>query len=296
MKAYVFSREPDLIKRIGGVSEVQRVFVTIAGGTPTEDLVVALYLTPWGNDWAGVYCGARKNANDFTVGQGRWSAIHGFSLPPDLPPQYKLIRMKFGMCGRRYPRHERDRYGWEYSYPSFAAHLAHLFAHELYHYRREIGLESGGEQAACKWSDERATTVGFVVSSKRLPCKRRLRTPAIASLPAGVTAAYFDRMLRVLNRLTPAQLKDLQAHAGARVNELDRRERYRAVTDHVLQIKSLPSGAEIHIRPGVRDTFAGQAVTKIGNLRSNRRVQVRTPDGKEWRYPISWLSLSADVS
>jgi len=291
MKTYVFSRHPGLVTRVGGVTGVQQVFDAIANGTPTEELVVALYLMPGRHDWAGIYHGAGKNACDLAPAKGQWSVVRGFPPPPDLPPQFKLIRMMFGMRVR-YPKHERDAYGWESYYPSFTVHLAHMFAHEMYHYRRDLGLENGGEQAACKWSDLRATAAGFPVVSKKLPCRRQKR-PTPDRLPAGVTMVYFGRMLRAVSRLTQAQLRDLQARAAARANELDRMERRMEVADQVAQIKNLPSGAEMCVRGRVPGRFAGQVVVKVRNLKSNRRVMVRTADGREWRFPMSCL-LSKD--
>ena len=91
MKTYVFCRRDKLVEKIGGVRGVREVLERIAEGTPTENLVVVVYLMPAGADWAGQYCGKDDGCGKLSRGRGIWAIAPRFPAPDDLPPEYLLI-------------------------------------------------------------------------------------------------------------------------------------------------------------------------------------------------------------
>ncbi|MBN1781961.1 hypothetical protein JW948_12590 [bacterium] len=61
--------------------------------------------------------------------------------------------------------------------------------------------------------------------------------------------------------------------------------------DPFTAFRSLKSGDRIDIRHDPRDVYTGQTALVIRPLRNNaKRLVIRTSDGKEWRWPVSWLT------
>lgn len=150
----------------------------VAEGTDTADLVVALYLLPGQSATRGAaYVRRWITPARFLPTHGRWKPVRAFGTPSDLPPQFKLIRLRLNDAPSAYPKKETDIYGWQFHYPDFQTHLAHLFAHELHHFRRHhLGLHPReGEHSANRWALDRVRTLGFSLEYLRIR-KRRIRT------------------------------------------------------------------------------------------------------------------------
>ncbi|MBN2030401.1 hypothetical protein JW824_09170 [bacterium] len=150
----------------------------IAHSTNTSDLVVALYIIPgYRRNRGTAYVRRWMTPARFIARTGKWAFARKWGSPPDLPQQFKLIRMRLDGRDRLFPRTERDIYGWEFHYLNFLGHLATLFAHELHHFRRyHLNLHPReGEQSANKWALQHVQKCGFQVEAKKHPVQQRRR-------------------------------------------------------------------------------------------------------------------------
>ena len=63
---------------------------------------------------------------------------------------------------------------------------------------------------------------------------------------------------------------------------------------HFAHLRSLPPGEQLVITrdDNPRSGYVGLRAVKIRTLRRNSfRIAIRTPDGKEWHWPMQWLQL-----
>jgi hypothetical protein len=192
MKTYLFCERPELYTRFGITpGELADLFRRIAEGMDTTDLVVSVFLTARGRDWGGQALAGRWStpAGFFSP---RWPRRRrpSFARPDDLPARYKQIRIHCGGDVPAYPCTHTSRYLFTWRFPTFADHMAHLFAHELHHYRRyHLGLHPGeGEASAERWAYRHLKGLGFrtELAGRR---RRRARWQRRA-LPPAVTAAH----------------------------------------------------------------------------------------------------------
>jgi hypothetical protein len=188
---------------------------------------------------------------EFQTGRGHWDLTRRFSAPEDLPERYKLIRMRLDPDLEAFPRTERDGYHWLFAYRSFSDQVATLFAHELHHFRRHhLNLHPReGEQSANRWALETVLRLGFSVEGRPV---RRPRKPQ----------TKFRTLLPGLRRWA----------------------------DPHRRLKSLKAGARLLITHDPRGDYEGQITFLIRPARANaKRVVLRTPDGKTWRWPMAWV-------
>ena len=285
MRVYVFGKSisPQARETVLGVLR------RIARHTPTDDLVVAVYLRE-GNDWhahASVDSMARSG---FGRARGKWAFVRDFDIPADLPPRYRIIRIALG-TGIRYPGATADRYGWRLRCQRLDDHLAYVFAHELHHFRRHhLGMHPGeGEQSACKWALARALEEGFHIEGRRETPKGGKRRPV--RLRGKRDAALLRRVKDAAAGLCLEHLEELVRWASRRATAAGKRRRWGKWTEHFGRLRALPDGAPLHVvGDDLRKGYLGQTATKVRNLRCNSyRMAVRTADGKEWRWPMQWL-------
>ncbi len=181
MKVYLFA-EPGALRTLeSSEQEVPEVLSAVARGTPTEELVICVYLLRRNKSWRGVYYRLWQNPDSFRARRGHWIISTRFETPTDLPERYRLIRVLIG-ARLTYPMRARDRSGFEHTYQSFRDHLADLFAHELHHYRRyHLGLHPReGEAGANRWALKRVQSLNFAVEGRRIPRpKHRPFSPAL---------------------------------------------------------------------------------------------------------------------
>ena len=234
--------------------ELARLLNRVAQGTPTQDLVVALYLLPGAHQNRGTaYCQAWMTPANFLARRGKWTFTQKWSPPPDLPSRFKLIRMRLDPNNRLFPRTETDTYGWTFQYATFSDHLATLFAHELHHFRRyHLGLHPReGEHRANAWALRCVQTLGFRVTVRRLPRKRK---------PSFIRSLSVKRI---------------------------------AVFDPFGTFRNLQAGARLIVTHDPKRRYLGQTVTVLRPIRRNaKRIVVQTTDGKTWRWPMAWLRIA----
>jgi len=83
-----------------------------------------------------------------------------------------LIDMRFA-TGMPYPCTAMDIYGWKWTFPDFASHLAVVASHELYHYRAHHfpqdvpGYDPRDETAGNVYALAHAQQCGFQVQAQR---------------------------------------------------------------------------------------------------------------------------------
>ena len=171
MEIYYFSDTNWEQKLRTAKSDLNSLFQKIADGTNANDLVLVNYFLSR-SSWSGGVAFARNwlSSNQFISHRGRWSFTKKFQLPADLPENFKLIRLHFGVKNLNYPLSQVDRYGWQLTYSSFIDHVAFLFAHELHHFRRyHLGLHHReGENAANKWALQRIRQLNYHVEGVKL--------------------------------------------------------------------------------------------------------------------------------
>jgi hypothetical protein len=195
MRVYIHSSERYYQQTGMGQEDIRQVLDSIAAGTDTQDLVVSVYLLPGIHQHRGTAHVQQWVTPDyFTTKRGKWAFSDRWDVPIDLPPRFKLIRMRLDGRTQAYPMVERDRYDWEFRYASLPDHLATLFAHELHHYRRHhLNLHPReGEQSANRWALQHVRALGFNVEGRRLPAKRRsteARWSPYSGLSAGTRSA-----------------------------------------------------------------------------------------------------------
>lgn len=253
MKFYLFAT-PSQDKYLAGLRDtLSDILNHVATGSETQDLVIALYLIPGKNNSRGTaYVRQWMTPKQFIARRGHWICSAAFGAPKDLPPRFKLIRLRLDANPATYPREERDIYHWEFEYPTFVDHLATLFAHELHHYRRHhLNLHPReGEQAANRWALRQVQALGYRTrgEKKDSPSKKR----SLAS-----------RILKQMPLLDPyARFRALKK--GSRVI-----------------IRHDPSGRHTH----------ETAVVERPIRSHSKRIVIITNDGKHWRWPMRWLDI-----
>jgi hypothetical protein len=290
---HVFADRGVMRKRPGVDAMIADVLHAISLGTDTSGLVVAAYLLRRRDCWqAHAHTGLLQPRQFRRVGKG-WQFVERFPSPPNLPTSFPLIRMAFGMKAK-YPMTVRDVYDWQFECEGFKDHLAYTFAHELHHYRRyHLGLHPrGGEQAACKWALERAADAGFQVAGMRLASTRKRAEPKSVKLPKESNPDVLKRVKLAASHLSQEDLKELGRWAGERLTVAARPPRKPSPKNaHAEALRALPAGAQVIItRDSGRKLYQGQTAIKVRDLRRpSRRMAIRTPDGKEWHWPLQWL-------
>jgi len=261
----------------------------IAAGTDTGDLVVSLFLVSRSR-WHGGAAYARQWSapEDYWARRGKWRRAAPQNPPADLPARFKLIRLALPATPDMYPLKEQDVYGWQHVYDSFASHLAFLFAHELHHFRRfHLGLHGReGEQAANAWAVARARTCGFAVSSVKGAVRRRHRPvlkPTILQLLnpldfcGSPDAAQWREHFALAVRLLPAGVK--KKYVDEKLIHIDR-------------LRGVRAGDMVWIQWDPSHRYQHQAAQVVRPMRRNSlRLVIRTQDGRDWRWPMVWLSL-----
>ncbi len=228
------------------VSVIQKV----AEGTPSDELVVALYLMDGPRHNRGTaYVHAWLSPREFSTGRGKWSMTQNWVRPEGLPDRYKLIRLRLDAHAPAFPRAERDTYGWEFHFERLEDHVALLFAHELHHYRRyHLGLHPGkGEQSANRWALEHVRRLGFHVEARRYAMARR--------------------------------------HRPGRIWKISE-------TDPFSSFRNLTTGEWVMITHDPRKRYQSEKAEVLRPIRTHsRRMVIQTRDGKQWRWPMVWLSV-----
>ena len=231
--------------------KIPAVLDAIADGTDTHHLVIALYLLRRQDFWHAHTYTHPVTPTVFEKTGNIWAFVRRFEPPPALPKRFQLIRMAFGMQDP-FPRTITDIYGWRLQCERFEDLLAYTFGHELHHFRRyHLGLHlREGEQSACRWALDIAAAAGYRVTGVRLPRKKKK--------PRKPTRSPW-----------PAHLRE-----------------------HFERLRDFPAGVELTItRDSARSPYPGQSAVKVRNLRKNScRMAVRTPDGREWHWPMQWLT------
>ncbi len=277
MEIYSFSRQP-----IDESIDISGILQAIAGDTDTSALVVAVYYSVR-TSWTGgvAYVRSWMTPRQLHARRGKWAQLGRFALPAECPEQFKLIRMLLNPDPSRYPRRETDMYHWQHDYRTLDDHLAHLFAHELHHYRRyHLGLHPGeGEHSANKWALQRAVDAGFTVSSRRLKTRKpKRRQPKPVSLGKVYNPADFN---------LPLQKVMLQFSASNQKKYITEKLR------HIEELRSLPAGSRLRITWDPNRTYLHQTADLVRVMKRNSlRIVIRTRDGREWRWPMAWLEIA----
>jgi hypothetical protein len=229
--------------------QIDHLFSRIADSTDTSQLVIALYFMTGIREVRGIYLRNWNTPNTFRSSRGKWAFTQSFSLPDHLPAQFRLIRMRVDGISK-FPRQDRDAYGWLFTYQRLEDHLATLFAHELHHFRRyHLNLHHReAEQGANRWALSHVSALGFQVTGENI--RPRRRSPM-------------------------------------------KRRVWFATTDPYKEFRLLKTGDEVIIRKDPKYRYINQKVRLIRPIRRNsKRMVIETPDGKQWRWPINWLSLN----
>lgn len=292
MQVYFFPQR-DSWRRIGlSAVQLQAILERIAAGSETAELVVAVHLlhrTAWSGGTA--YVRQWHHPAAFYARRGKWCLRGEWERPADLPPRFKLIRLLLADDRAVYPLTIVDRYGWQHRFESFGDHLAFFFAHELHHYRRfHLGLHPGeGEHSANGWAVARCRELGFAVTSFRLPQRPRKKKSR-----SGPT---FWQVLNPADFLPAAQASLLWRQGGALLG-LAVRLRCRnqgayiaAKMCHFEQLARTPAGTELWITFDPQRRYLHAPVRLVRILRRpSFRVLIETGDGRQWRWPMSWLT------
>jgi hypothetical protein len=245
------------VKNGPDLDAVRHTLETVARGTDTGDLVVALYILPGKHQCRGTaYVQQWLEPGVFLAPRGKWAFAKRFGMPPDLPDRFKLIRMRLDGDDRLFPRTERDGYRWEFQYGSFLDQLALLFAHELHHYRRHHlhFHPRGGETAANVWALNHVRRLEYCVSGKPLPTRKKRFSPR-------------GFLIRRLPHLDP-----------------------------YARFRSLKPGNRLIVSRDPRNQYQGQSVVLIRSATGHsKRLVIQTEDGKLWRWPMEWLEVSAEL-
>jgi len=264
------------------------VLKNIASDTLTDDLVVAVYLTRGRRHWMGRYDRQWQHPCIFYNARGKWEFTKGLPAPSGLPSRFKLIRMALPANGK-YPMTTNDYYGWEEKLENFESHLAVLFAHELHHYRRyHLALhEREGEQSANRWARNRALKCGYALTAVRSQPPRK----SLAHALNHSDPALLKRVKALASKLERADLAALQEWTAKRLATGTPSHRLSTKQLHAERLRALPPGTMLRIiKDSPRQKYLGRMAEKVRNLRSDSpRMAVRTSDGKEWHWPMSWL-------
>lgn len=292
MQVYFYPQR-DTWRRIGfSATQLQSILERIAAGTETADLVVAVHLvrcTAWSGGTA--YVRQWHHPAAFYARRGKWRLREEWDLPADLPPRFKLIRLLLADDRAPYPLTIQDRYGWQHRFGTFGDQLAFFFAHELHHFRRfHLGLHQGeGEHGANLYAVERCRELGFEVASLRLQ-----RRPPKKKAHSGPT---FWQVLNPADFLPAAQASLLWRRGGAilglavRLRCRDRGQYIAGKLRHFEQLMQTPPGARLWITFDPQRRYQHAPVRLVRTLRRpSLRVLIETGDGKQWRWPMSWLT------
>ncbi len=291
MKLYIFAGSRNSAHSEADPANIKNVLSLVAETTDTRDLVVALYLPPKANWYGGTaYVRHWVLPRQFCPRRGKWGKFGHYPQPADLPDQFKLIRLLLPL-GSSYPRTEEDRYRWIHRFASFEDHLAHLFAHELHHYRRHhCGLHPHeGEHSANQWALAHVRAQGFQVTSVRLQDKpRRKSKPSKISLTSVLNPLDFVST----NNLLRGQIS-WQSVARQILVNLSKKAQDEYIAAKLSQfdtLRSLPTGTTLIISFDPRQRYSGSQATLVRVMRKNSlRMVIRTFDGKVWRWPLAWL-------
>jgi len=287
MKIYIYSK---FTVKDFKISErrIRRTLEHIAQGTETTDLVAALYLSTK-SIWTGgaAYANHWLYPKHFVPIRGKW-ARHAGPLPDDIPERYKLIRMLLVADSSRYPRREMDRYHWQHTYETFYDHLAHLFAHELHHFRRyHLGLHPReGENSANKWALAHVQKSGYQVTSRKIKMSKKKKRvgrqkPSLSKVFNPVDFG-FD--------LAPTPLNTALAKITLSLSPKKQQKYINEKLAHFEKLHSLSPGSQLLITFDPSHIYAQQTATLVRPMRRNSvRIVIRTQDGKEWRWPMAWL-------
>ncbi len=286
MKIYIYSTS----SLDGDINErrIRRTMEHIAEETETADLVVVLFL-PAQSSWTGgvAYANHWLYPKHFVPSRGKW-ARHTGPLPADLPERYKLIRMLLVPKSARYPRRETDRYHWQHNYAMFYDHLAHLFAHELHHFRRyHLHLHPGeGEHSANKWALNHVQKLGYQVTSQKKVFKKKRRAghqqPSLAKVFNPVDFGVDH---------APTSLNTALAKIALNLSPKKQQKYIDEKITHFEELRSLPPGTRLYITFDPSHIYDQQTATLVRPMRRNSvRIVIRTQDGKEWRWPMAWLA------
>lgn len=298
MKAFVFG-DDGAIQRLGTTpARIRDVLLRVADGTDVSDLVVAAYVRSADEQWGGrASASSWLTADNFCPTRGRWADMSCFGAPGDLPARFKLIRMRLGLCKVHYPRRGSDGYGWEWRWETVEDHLASLFAHELFHFRRAyLGFHRrGGEAATNRWALEKAHELGFCVEGRPAnmhKARRRRKKPTklvrLASKPK-----ILARLKMTAAHLGPGDLRLLADWCDARRRDLMQRYAEQLRAEHLTKMCALGLGAKVVISQGHDGEYDGQvAVVSRKPSRRANWLLVLTQDGKRWRFPMEYLKAA----
>lgn len=294
MRLYIFPQR-DSWRRLGaGAGEVREVLELVAAQTDTSDLVVALHLVRR-SAWSGGTAYVRQWVRPamFQARRGKWRLAGAMALPEPLPERFKLIRLLLADDGAAYPRQEVDLYGWHHRFGRFRDHLAFYFAHELHHYRRyHLGLHPReGEHSANAWAVAQCRAHGFAVESLRpAPKRKRSRRRRSPTFWQVLNPADFWPVAQALRLWRGRTLLEMAATLACRD-----RDRYVAgQLQHIQRLRQMPPGAPLVITFDPERRYAGQPAALVRVLRPpSLRALITTADGKNWRWPLVWLSVRA---
>lgn len=270
---------------------VEATLHKVADGTDTSDLVVVLYLTN-NSRWTGgtAYVRSWLTPALFKPVRGKWRIFSHFSTPRDLPPQFKLIRLHLRALSELYPLQEQDQYKWQHRYFSFEDHLAHLFAHELHHFRRfHLGFHPGeGENGANKWAFKKMTSLGYRVTSEKLPQrKKKKRKAKRVGFSAVLNPMDFVRISGLRGQIN---WKNVFAGIALNTNKRQQKKYIEKKLHHFEKLRALAPGTKLFVSYDPSQKYTRQNVTIVRAMRRNSvRIVVRTNDGKQWRWPMAWL-------
>ena len=251
MRNYIFYDPRCLQKRLIPKQEIQLLLNRVAETTDTSDLVVSIYFVGPTN-WSGgtAYVRNWMQAEQFITSRGKWSFTNDFSVPNDLPYRFKLIRiLPKPLQGEPYPQRLRDGYGWEFYYQSFADHLALVFAHELHHFRR---YHLGLHQGEGERSANRWALGHVKQLGFQVQGKRFApRSPSTSG------------MRSILKKVIP---------------------------DPFVEFRPLVPGNRVLIQFDPSGRYLNVPAEVIRPIRANsKRMVIRTPDNRMWRWPMDWL-------
>ena len=228
----------------------------VGGNTDTSALVTALYIdhTPLGARGTA-YVRNWMTQDQFVTKRGHWSTTKEWDIPENLPPKFKLIRMRLDGRSASVPTKEMDVYGWELQYGGFYDRLAVLFAHELHHFRRfHLDLHAGeGEHSANKWALQLVRDLGYdVTCTRRIKRKKRVRRLSKRRIPPFMDPYASFRNLQPGDHLVIT-------------NDPGRRYQNETVT----VIRAIRS--------------------------NSRRIVIQTSDSQIWRWPMNWVKISNET-
>ncbi len=233
----------------GLAQRIPDIVRTIADGTDTDGLVVVVYLLQRKEVWQAHAYSRPVSARVFEQTGRQWDFVQTFGAPPDLPGRFRLIRMAFGMR-EPFPRRFEDAYAWRWRCETFDDLLALTFAHELHHFRKyHLGLHPREGEQAA--------------------CRWALARA----------------------RTCGFHVEGVRGRARQRRPVPGRRRWSDATLRHFELLRSLPPGAPIRVAHDTgRARCRGGCALKVRNLRRDSyRMAIRTPDGREWHWPMQWL-------